>query len=123
MAKHRLFDYESLFDWDLQLSKRNRSLFAAGSPDHALALVGVDLDDGNKNNKNQQPIKWLADNSWGDKMGKDGKWTLFHDWFTEHVYAIVVRKAHLAPKTRVVFEQQREATPLPPWYPGCTVSL
>ncbi|MGJ8696920.1 MAG: aminopeptidase C [Verrucomicrobiaceae bacterium] len=104
-----LFDYETLFGIDLKLSKAERSHFAAGSSNHAMVLMGVDLKDG-------EPVKWLVENSWGDSKGKKGNWTLYDRWFDEHVYTIIVNKKHVPAETLAIFEQ--EPTPLPAWYPG-----
>jgi aminopeptidase C len=104
-----LFDYETLFDLELDLTKAERSRFGAGASNHAMVLMGVDLKDG-------KPRKWLVENSWGDAKGRKGKWTLYDDWFTEHVYTIIVNKKHVAPETLAIFG--KEADVLPAWYPG-----
>ncbi len=104
-----LFDYETLFDLDLSLSKSERSHFAAGASNHAMLLMGVDL-------KDEKPVKWLVENSWGDAKGQKGKWTLYDSWFDEHVYNIIVNKKHVSAETLAIFEQ--ESKPLPAWYPG-----
>ena len=104
-----LFDYGTLFDIELGLSKAERSRFGAGASNHAMVLMGVDLKEG-------KPQKWLVENSWGDAKGKKGQWTLQDDWFTEHVYVIIVNQKHLPAKTKAIFNQ--EAAVLPAWYPG-----
>lgn len=104
-----LYDYETLFGLELDLSKADRAVFGAGASNHAMTLMGVDLKDGT-------PVKWLVENSWGDSKGRKGQWTLYDDWFTEHVYTIIVNKKHVAPETLAVFE--KEAVVLPAWYPG-----
>ncbi len=104
-----LFDYETLFDFELDLTKAERSRFGAGASNHAMVLMGVDLKEG-------KPRKWLVENSWGDAKGQKGKWTLYDDWFTEHVYTIIVNKKHVSPETLAIFE--KEADVLPAWYPG-----
>ena len=104
-----LFDYETLFGLELDMSKADRAIFGAGASNHAMTLMGVDLKDG-------KPQKWLVENSWGDSKGRKGQWTLRDDWFTEHVYTIIVNKEHIAPETLAVFEQ--DPTVLPAWYPG-----
>ncbi|MEJ6559840.1 MAG: C1 family peptidase [Akkermansiaceae bacterium] len=104
-----LFDYETLFDLDLSMSKKERSYFAAGASNHAMVLMGVDMKEG-------KPVKWLVENSWGDEKGQKGKWTLYDSWFDEHVYNIIVNKKHVSAETLAIFEQ--EAKPLPAWYPG-----
>jgi len=71
--------------------------------------MGVDLKDG-------EPQKWLVENSWGESKGKKGQWTLQDDWFTEHVYVIIVNQKHLSEETAAIFKQ--EPSVLPAWYPG-----
>lgn len=104
-----LYDYETLFGLQLDLTKAERGRFGAGASNHAMVLMGVDLKDG-------QPRKWLVENSWGDSKGKKGKWTLYDEWFTEHVYTIIVNKKHVSAETLAVFEQNPDV--LPAWYPG-----
>ncbi|NQX92954.1 MAG: aminopeptidase, partial [Flavobacteriales bacterium] len=41
-----LFDYESLFGIEMPLSKADRSRFNAGASNHAMVLMGVDLENG-----------------------------------------------------------------------------
>lgn len=104
-----LYDYETLFGLDLGMSKADRARFGAGASNHAMVLMGVDLKEG-------EPQKWLVENSWGDTKGRQGQWTLYDEWFSEHVYTIIVNKMHLSPETLAVFEQK--PTVLPAWYPG-----
>lgn len=104
-----LFDYETLFGLELDLTKAERSRFGAGASNHAMVLMGVDLKEG-------EPRKWLVENSWGDAKGKKGTWTLYDEWFTEHVYTIIVNKKHVAPDTLAIFDKEAEV--LPAWYPG-----
>jgi bleomycin hydrolase len=113
LMRHRLFDYETLFDIDLSVSKANRTRFHAGASGHAMALMGVDLDaDG-------QPRKWLVENSWGDDKGDKGRWTLHDDWFDEHVYTIIVHRSHVPADILIRFDE--DPIVLPAWYPGASV--
>lgn len=104
-----LFDYETLFDVNLDLSKAERSRFGSGASNHAMVLMGVDLKDG-------APNKWLVENSWGDSKGNKGQWTLYDDWFTEHVYTIIADRKHVPEATLAIFKQDTKV--LPAWYPG-----
>jgi bleomycin hydrolase len=110
LMKHRLFDYETLFGVDLSISKADRTRFHAGASGHAMALMGVDLD------AEGRPRKWLVENSWGDEKGDKGCWTLYDDWFDEHVYTIIAHRSHVPADVLARFEEQ--ATVLPAWYPG-----
>ena len=107
--EHELFDYETLFDLDLTVSKADRTRFNAGASNHAMVLTGVDLHKG-------KPRKWLVENSWGEDKGNKGTWTLYDRWFDEHVYTIIVHRQHVPAKILKVFKE--EAVALPPWYPG-----
>lgn len=110
VMKHRLYDYETLFEVDLTVSKADRTRFHSGASGHAMALMGVDLGpDG-------QPRKWLVENSWGDEKGDKGLWTLHDDWFDEHVYTIIVHRRHVPADILRHFEE--EPVVLPAWYPG-----
>ena len=109
LMQHQLYDYESLFGIDLTLSKADRTRFHAGTANHAMVLMGVDLTDG-------KPKKWLVENSWGDKKGKQGTWTLYDSWFDEHVYNIIVHKRHVPGKILERFKDKPRE--LPSWYPG-----
>ena len=106
----RLLDYEALFGIDLTLGKADRTRFHAGASNHAMTLMGVDLDE------EMRPRKWLVENSWGDDKGERGLWTLFDSWFDEHVYTIIVHQRHVPAETLARFEEP--ATELPAWYPG-----
>ncbi len=110
LMEHQLFDYESLFDLDLTISKADRTRFHAGASGHAMALMGVDLD------KEGHPRKWLVENSHGEKTGDKGRWTLLDKWFDEHVYTIIVHKQHVPSSILEHFEEK--PTVLPAWYPG-----
>ena len=109
MMEVDLYDYETLFDVKLDLSKAERSRFGAGASNHAMVLTGVDLKEG-------KPTKWLVENSWGDEKGNKGRWTLYDDWFTEHVYTIIVHRKHVSKETLAIFDLGAKV--LPAWYPG-----
>ena len=110
LMAHRLFDYETLFGIDLTVSKADRTRFHAGASCHAMALMGVDLD------QDGRPRKWLVENSKGSDPGTKGHWTLHDPWFDEHVYAIIVHRRHVPDGILQCFGQ--EPRELPAWYPG-----
>nr|MCU0780987.1 C1 family peptidase [Akkermansiaceae bacterium] len=59
---------------------------------------------------------WLVENSWGEKKGREGCWTLHDRWFDEHVYTIVVHPRHVPAEIMAHFAE--EPVVLPAWYPG-----
>jgi bleomycin hydrolase len=115
LMAHELYEYGTLLGVDLTVSKANRIRFRAGASCHAMVLMGVDLDpDG-------RPRKWLVENSWGDKKGRDGRWTLHDPWFDEHVYTIIAHPRHVPASILDCFQQ--EPAVLPAWYPAAQGSL
>jgi bleomycin hydrolase len=104
-----LYDYDSVYGTKItRMTKAERMLWREGVSNHAMALMGVDVRDG-------KPVKWLVENSWGKEQGDEGLWTLYDDWFDEHVYEVIVKKDYVSKKVLDVFKQEPKV--LPPWYP------
>ena len=110
-----LFDYGSLFGIELNMTKAQRTRFYAGASNHAMALIGMDLS------SDGSPQKWLVENSWGDKKGKNGLWTLSDSWFSEHVYTVIAHKSHVPADILKCLEDEPKV--LPAWYPGASAVL
>ncbi len=70
-------------------------------------LVAVDLIDDN-------PVKWLLENSWGDS-GFKGHLIMTDEWFDEYMFRVVIHKDYIDAETMKILEQ--EPTLLPPWDP------
>jgi bleomycin hydrolase len=107
-----LFNYGPLFDVNLRLDRAQRIRYRDGGSNHAMVFMGVDVVD-------NKPAKWLVENSWGNEKGDKGTWTLYTDWFDEHVYMVIVNKKHVPAEMMRVFDEP--ITVLPPWYPGAAV--
>ena len=107
LMEHKLFDYESLFGIEIELSKPERKRLCAQRAGHMMAIIGTDLRKG-------VPQKWLIENSWGDDKGQKGLWTLFDSWFDEHVDHVIVHKRHIPAKTLKIF--RKKPIRLPIWY-------
>jgi bleomycin hydrolase len=103
-----LYDYGSIYQTDMSLTKAEQLLYRESAPNHAMVLVGVDI-------KNDKPVKWLVENSWGDKKGDKGYWTMYNSWFDNHVYNVIVNKKYVPKEILDIFEQP--AVVLPPWDP------
>jgi bleomycin hydrolase len=108
-----LYDRASIFGTKDRITKADRLLYREGGANHAMVLVGIDVQSG-------KPQKWLVENSWGKDKGHEGHWTLYDDWFDEHVYYIVVKKAYLPPKVLAALGQPPVV--LPPWHPMAQAS-
>ncbi|MBN1394608.1 MAG: C1 family peptidase [Pirellulales bacterium] len=103
-----LYDYATLYGVDLTLGKADRLRTRDGAANHAMVFIGVDT-------KDDKPVKWLVENSWGKSHGDGGCWTMYDKWFDEHVYSIIVKKAYVPNDVLKVF--QDEPVELPPWAP------
>lgn len=76
------------------------------SPNHAMAFTGVDI-------KDKKPVKWLVENSWGDKNGKNGYFVMYDDWFDAYVLNVVINKKYIDKDILKVLET--EPTVLEEW--------
>jgi len=103
-----MYDYGSIFDVDLEMTKLQRLLSREGTPNHAMAFVGVDV-------QNDLPVKWRIENSWGADKGDDGYWTMYDGWFDRHVYQVIVKKAYVPNK--ILKRYQDDPITLPAWHP------
>lgn len=107
MARN-LYDYESVYGLELDLTKAERLSFRDGSINHGMAFIGVDLRDG-------KPVKWLVENSWGSDRGSGGLWTMYDDWFDDNVYKIIVHRDYVPQEILDILDQPTEK--LPVWDP------
>lgn len=103
-----IFDYDAIYETDMMITKADRSLYRESAPNHAMVFVGVDV-------KDDKPVKWLVENSWGSAKGSSGYWTLYDTWFDEHVYNVIVKREFVPDDVLSIFEQ--ELIILPPWDP------
>lgn len=103
-----IYDYNSVYGFDISLTKRERILYRDSSPTHAMVFTGVDTLNG-------QATKWKVENSWGDKGGDKGYWTMYDDWFNEYVYCVIIDKKLLTKEVLALL--QTTPTSLPAWDP------
>jgi len=102
-----LYDYGSIFNVDLKMTKAQLALFRQNTPNHGMNLIGVDIQ--------EEPVKWLVENSWGSEKGSKGTWIMYDNWFDMNIYGIIVQKKYLPEDVIKISEQ----TPvkLPVWDP------
>ncbi len=104
-----VYDYQALFGIDFSMTKKQRILYRHSVPTHAMVFTGVDLDTSNR------PIKWLVENSWGQKAGKNGMFIMYDKWFDYYLYEVVIPKKNLSQKLQKLL--QKKPISLPPWDP------
>ena len=103
-----IYDYGSIYDIDLDMTKAERTLFRESTANHAMVFVGVDVKDG-------KPVKWLVENSWGTERGAGGYWALYDSWFDNHVYEVIVKKQFVPEEILEIHDQP--IIVVPPWDP------
>lgn len=89
----KCYDYNLVFNTSFDdMSKADMMNCLESYPNHAMVLVGVDLDTSGK------PVKWKVENSWGRTYCDDdvstGYYTMSHLWFEKFVYNVVIHKKY-----------------------------
>jgi len=103
-----LYDYGSVYDADLTMSKDERLDHHETLMTHAMLFTGVDVVDG-------APRRWRVENSWGGEKADKGFWTMNDSWFGEHVFEIAVRRDALPAELQDALDT--EPIVLPAWDP------
>jgi len=104
-----MYDLELLYETRFSADKAERVEYGHSVMTHAMALTGVDLDDRGK------PRKWKVENSWGEKVGDKGYFTMNDQWFDEYMFEVVIDRRHLGKRVLKVLDT--EPVVLPPWDP------
>lgn len=103
-----LYDYDTVLNTDLNMSKADMLDYGQTVLTHAMTLMAVDVRDG-------QITKWKVENSWGDEVGEKGFFVMSADWFQYYTHQVVVRKKYLSPEQLKALEQP--PVELKPWDP------
>lgn len=103
------FNYEAVYNVPFTMSKAERIKTGDSGSSHGMALIAVEVD------KNEKPVKWQFENSWGESAGEKGYLTFTDQWFNEYMFRIVVNKKYLSEKVLDIYSQKAEM--LPPWDP------
>lgn len=103
------YDYESLMGTTFGMDKKQRILTHASGSSHAMTLTAVDLD------KNNKPVKWMVENSWGQDRGYKGFLIMTDKWFDEYMFRLVLDTKYVPAKLMEMFKQK--PTKLPAWDP------
>jgi bleomycin hydrolase len=96
------FDYNSVLNTTLNIDKAQSLDTFTSTPSHAMALVGVDLVNGDPT----QVKKWKVENSWGESYGDDpGYFLMTQAWFEKYGYEVVVDLDTLDEKVQEAYLQ------------------
>lgn len=103
------YDYDSLLGVTFGMDKKQRiQTFSSGSS-HAMTLMAVDLDSDGK------PLKWMVENSWGNRRGYQGHLIMTDEWFNEYMFRVVVEAKYASDKVKELLKQK--PIRLPAWDP------
>ena len=104
-----IYDYEATFGLDFSISKADRIRYWDISPNHAMTFMGMDTAVGG------EAVKWLVENSWGKKKGKDGFWAMYDSWFDEYVLMTIIDRTLL--DSEDAEKLKRKPVQIEPWDP------
>ena len=104
-----IFQYDETLGDAFHLNKAERLDYGDSLLTHAMVFVGVDLDSEGK------PVNWQVENSWGDKVGKKGIFSMSDAWFDEYNYQVAVDKKYVPEKWLKALEEP--LIELEPWDP------
>lgn len=110
-----IFDYDEALTPMGDFDKAARLDYQESVLTHAMVFTGVDLDE------NGKPIKWRVENSWGEKLGKKGIFSMSDRWFEEYNYQIMVDKKYIDKKYIDILGT--EPVMLEPWDPFGALAL
>ncbi len=110
-----LFSYEEALGYYPAWTKELQLDYHESLLTHAMVFTGVNIDlDGNV-------VNWQVENSWGDKTGKKGMYSMSDEWFERFMYQIMVDKKYLPEEWREKLSE--EPIELAPWDPMGALAL
>ena len=102
------FDYGSLLGVEFTMDKKQRVQTHASGSSHAMTLIAVDI-------KDDKPVKWMVENSWGAASGYKGNIIMTDEWFNEYMFRLVVEKRFVPADVQQMLAQKPIL--LPAWDP------
>ncbi|MEG0679467.1 MAG: C1 family peptidase, partial [Carnobacterium sp.] len=109
------YQYDLTLGEGLKMTKAQRLDYGESLLTHAMVLVGVNLDNDGK------PLTWKVENSWGDKSGKKGIFSMSDKWFDEFTYQVAVDKKCVADNWLKALDEP--VIELEPWDPMGSLAM
>ena len=103
-----LYDYDTILNTDLSMTKEDMLDYGHTFLTHAMTLTAVDVENG-------RIKKWKVENSWGDEIGEKGFFVMSQEWFKVYTHQVVVNQKYLTAEQRKALET--EPVELKPWDP------
>ena len=104
----QLFDFETMLEMNLTMTKAEELDYAQGAMNHAMVFTAVHLENGHAK-------RFKIQNSWGDKTGNKGYYLTTESWFDRYVYQAVIHEKFLSKAQRAAWDL--EPVVLKPWDP------
>ncbi len=103
------YNYDAVYNVSFGMDKKERIQTHDSGSTHGMALIAVEVG------KDEKPVKWQFENSWGITAGEKGYLTFTDKWFDEYMFRIVVNKKFISQKVLNIYKEK--PTMLPPWDP------
>ena len=106
--------YDLLFQTSFAMPKKDRVLSGESQMTHAMVFSGLNRD------VNGNIDRWEVENSWGPLKvpNTSNSFVMTDDWFTEHMFEVVVKKSFLEQATLNAWDSvMNPPTVLPLWDP------
>lgn len=108
---NKVSDTDLIFGKSTPFTKGDKVEFKVSGGNHAMVLLGVNLDE------NDKPTAWQVENSWGyvnnEERGMDGFLSMSDEWFDENLFQVVIHKKFLSRTLQKISEEPAEE--LDPW--------
>ena len=105
----KTLDIAQFLNIEYNFTKGDRLTYGDSAMNHAMVLLGVNL------NEEGKPDRWKIENSWGKDAGRNGYYVCSDEWFDEFVYQICIDKKYIDEDTLKLLDQQ--LIELEPWDP------
>ena len=110
---HELFDFDTLYDTQFNMTKADRLLYHQTLMTHAMLFTGVDVVGPTDS---PRPRRWRVENSWGEEnCGRKGFFVMNDSWFEQHMFEIAAKKSMLP--EHLLDALNLEPIVLPAWDP------
>ncbi len=109
------YNYELTLGYYPEWTKAGRLDYYESLLTHAMVFTGVNLDE------NGKALEWQVENSWGEKAGKKGMYSMSDEWFDTFMYQIMIDKKYLPKEWQDKLSQ--DAVELAPWDPMGALAL
>ena len=102
------YDFETPFGLTFDFDKGESLDYGISAMNHAMCITGVDL-------KDNIPLKWKIENSWGTENGYKGYYFMSDTWFKKYTYQAVVKRKYLNDEEKNAYD--KDPVVLKPWDP------